>query len=218
MSGAAVRVAFYGAVLFAAPLLFCADPDSLPDPLRDRALAGDAAAQLALGDAYFFGRDGRRANPALAAYWFRRASENGDPAGSYNLAVCYEKGWGVPASAQTAYELFRSAAERGVPEARLRQALMLFSGVPEEAMPDNQLRPAIAADRLGALAMLRGLVRSGYAPAERELAILILTDPDATRQFAAEARQLLERAATDRDAEALLLLAGALVFRRKDIQ
>ena len=75
-------------------------------------------------------------------------------------------------------------------------------------MPDNQLRPAIAADRLGALAMLRGLVRSGYAPAERELAILILTDPDATRQFAAEARQLLERAATDRDAEALLLLAG----------
>ncbi len=195
------------AVLLAAPFLFSAAPENAPDPLRDKARSGDSAAQLALGDEYFFARGGRKRNPALAAYWFRQAADGGNISALYNLAVCYEKGWGVAASSLTAYDLFRRAAEAGLPEARLRQAKLLFAGVPEEET-ENVRRAGLPADRAEAFELLRGLIQSGYAPAERELAVLILTDPEARRKFAPEARRLLEHAAIDRDAEALLLLAG----------
>ena len=65
--------------LFALPFflsLFAAEEELPPDPLRDRALAGEVAAQLQLANEFFFGRN-RPRNPTLAAYWFRRA-ETGD--------------------------------------------------------------------------------------------------------------------------------------------
>ena len=161
--------------LFALPFflsLFAAEEELPPDPLRDRALAGEVAAQLQLANEFFFGRN-RPRNPTLAAYWFRRAAELGSPEGTYNFAVCLERGWGVPQSENQAFSFYTKAAEAGRPEARMRRARLLYSGVKEEK-GETGTRPAIPAEPEKALEELRKLCGENFAPAKFELARLLL--------------------------------------------
>jgi len=196
------------------PLFFLAvvpagagEADSAPDPLRNAAVAGDAAAQLKLASEFFFGAESRPRNPVLAVYWFRKAAEQGSAEAAYNLGVCYEKGWGVEhASAVLAYRSYETAAAKGLPEAKLRKALLLAAGIPDEALEKGKL-PGIPVDRAESLRLLRELVKAGYLPAERELGRMILLDPLLRRGNGAEARVSLLRAADAGDIDSLLLLA-----------
>lgn len=196
--------------LFALPLflsLFAAEEEFPPDPLRDRALAGEVAAQLQLANEFFFGRN-RPRNPTLAAYWFRRAAELGSPEGTYNFAVCLERGWGVPQSENQAFSFYTKAAEAGRPEARMRRARLLYSGVKEEK-GETGTRPAIPAEPEKALEELRKLCGENFAPAKFELARLLAGDRERRKSCAGELRARLEEYAAQPNPEpkALLLLA-----------
>ncbi|KAG8579432.1 hypothetical protein GDO81_010884 [Engystomops pustulosus] len=52
-------------------------------------------------------------DPQKAATYFRLAAENGDVQSLYNLGVCYERGFGVPASRQEAVKHYERAAKSG---------------------------------------------------------------------------------------------------------
>ena len=177
------------------------------DALRAAAISGDAGAQLKLATEFFFGTRTRPRNPVLAVYWFRRAADQGNAEATYNLGVCYEKGWGVEQpSLVRASRNYDAAAAKGLPEAKLRKALLLARGIPNEPQEKGML-PGTPADRPQALKLLRGLVQTNFLPADRELGRMILTDSVLRRKNGAEAKKLLTRAAEAGDMESLLMLA-----------
>jgi len=55
---------------------------------------GNADAQLALGQLYFYGR-GLAQSFGDAAEWFQRAADKGHPLAFYLVGAMYEEGWGV---------------------------------------------------------------------------------------------------------------------------
>ena len=184
-----------------------AEANPVSDSLRGEATAGDAESQLKLASEFFFGTAARPRNPVLAVYWFRKAAEQGSAEAAYNLGVCYEKGWGVEhVSHVWAYRNYDAAAAKGLPEAKLRKALLLAAGVPDEALEKGKL-PGVPADRPESLRLLRELVKAGYLPAECELGRMILRDSLLRRESGAEARASLIRAADAGDIDSLLLLA-----------
>jgi len=73
-------------------------------------------------------------NPAVAAEWYRKAAEAGEPAGEFNLGDLYLQGEGVPQNDSSALEWFEKAAAQGH---RRAQAMMGFlyaagRGVPKD--------------------------------------------------------------------------------------
>ena len=78
--------------------------------LQKKARAGDAAAQIELGNRYQAGRDAPR-NPALAVHWFAMAAEQGDPYAAVQLGASYDDGLGVPKNDQKAYEWYQKAVQ-----------------------------------------------------------------------------------------------------------
>jgi TPR repeat protein len=89
--------------------------DRLKRMLTAKADAGDAKAQLALGRLYQSGTlapDGTAQHDyAGAAYWYRQASDRGEAQASYELAIIYRHGLGVPADASQSFQLLQKAAE-----------------------------------------------------------------------------------------------------------
>ena len=89
--------------------------DRLKRALTAKADAGDAKAQLALGQLYQSGAlapDGTAQHDyAGAAYWYHQASDHGDAQASYELAILYHNGLGVPADASQSFQLLQKAAE-----------------------------------------------------------------------------------------------------------
>ena len=105
---------------FARPALANPGPNQTPLDRLKRALtakadAGDAKAQLALGELYQSGglaSDGTAQHDyAGAAYWYHQASDRGDVQASYELANFYHNGLGVPADASQSFQLLQKAAE-----------------------------------------------------------------------------------------------------------
>ena len=192
------RRAFFATAVFALPLFAAAaepapEPGVVADELRAKALAGDADAQLELADEYLFGRN-RPGNPVLAAYWYRKAAEQGNATARYDLGCCYEYGWGVEKCRHQALELYRKAAEQGLAAAAVRRAHLIYSGIPPE---DLGLRhfPELPPDKEEALRELRRLCTANYAPAKLELALLLCDDPALRKDHAEEIGRLAREAA-----------------------
>ncbi|KAG8579430.1 hypothetical protein GDO81_010884 [Engystomops pustulosus] len=78
--------------------------------LEEAAEAGVKEAQAYLG--VFYSKESH-SDPQKAATYFRLAAENGDVQSLYNLGVCYERGFGVPASRQEAVKHYERAAKSG---------------------------------------------------------------------------------------------------------
>lgn len=178
------------------------------DPLLELARKGDTHSQLLLADAFFFGKGGRKINPSLAVYWYRKAAASGNAQAQYNLGVCFEYGWGVQRSLLSAYDCFTKAAEQKLSRAVIRRAQLLYTGIPDEQagkvkIPGLQRSPEQALD----------LLRKENSPeAYLALAVLLLKDTAAIKKNAVEIRTLLEKAAaTPRvQTETLLHLAAVL--------
>ena len=175
-------------------------PGKGDDPLRRAALAGDVAAQLSLAREFFFGTPARQANPELAAWWYRKAAEQGSPEGHYNFGACLEHGWGVTRSLHGALREYRAAEK--LPAARFRMARLLLAGIPEEEGEHSHVLAAIPPAPVRAMAELRRLAAEGYAPARLELVRILMRErdaaparePDPARD--AELRRLAESAAS----------------------
>ena len=170
-------------------------PKRPADELRAKALAGDVDAQLALADEYLFGRN-RAVNPVLAAYWYRRAAEQGSAVGEYDLGCCYEHGWGVEKCRHAALELYSSAAKKNLAAAAVRRAHLVYAGIPAEDLGVRHYAE-LPADRDAALKELRRLGDANYSPAKLELALLLCDDPKLRREHAEEIGKLAREAAED---------------------
>lgn len=102
-------------------------PGALPE-LRRLAEAGDADAQLYLGQLYDAGEAGLVRDPAEARRLTSLAAEAGDPAAMHNLGVYYFRGEGGPADFARAADWFRKAAAAGVVESQYNLGLLYQSG------------------------------------------------------------------------------------------
>ena len=76
------------------------------------ARGGDAQAQIAAAEAYFFGR-GTATNRVVAVEWYRIAAEAGEPDAQASLSYCLFNGWGCEKDYRQAVQWSRRAAERG---------------------------------------------------------------------------------------------------------
>lgn len=93
------------------------DPFALPDEiggptLKSRAKAGDAAAELEIGDRLLDGRN-VPADPAAAARWFEKAAAQGSAPAQHRLGSLYEKGRGVARDVAAARRWYEQAAASG---------------------------------------------------------------------------------------------------------
>jgi len=74
--------------------------------------AGDPEGQYHVGYYYLSGL-GVSINDAQAVYWFHKGAEQGNKRCEYQLANCYEKGWGVPKDPDMAGKLYDLASQQG---------------------------------------------------------------------------------------------------------
>jgi hypothetical protein len=86
---------------------------------RKAAEQGEADAQDALGNLYYYGHGPLNmelimyGHYAQAALWYRKAAEQGDADAQYSLGILYDNGWGVPQDYEQAAFWYRKAAEQG---------------------------------------------------------------------------------------------------------
>lgn len=73
----------------------------------------DPLAQVRLGDKYTKGTWTTTKNDETAAGWYRKAALQGDAEGQYHLALCYDRGLGVPKDSKLAIEWYEKASRRG---------------------------------------------------------------------------------------------------------
>lgn len=95
--------------------------------LRERALAGDAEAQLQMGSLYFDGKDATR-DYARAAKWFRLAARQGSAPAQFSLGVMYDAGLGVAQNQAEAVSWYRAAARQGFASAQLNLGVAYSQG------------------------------------------------------------------------------------------
>jgi len=116
------------------PALVAGKPGSVDQLKRDltvKADAGSVPAQLALAKLYDFGTlapDGTaKPDHAGAAYWYARASDQGDLEATTRLGLLYRDGLGVPANPATALDLLRKAAVADYVPAMVPLAYVYFA-------------------------------------------------------------------------------------------
>ena len=95
--------------------------------LRERAEAGDPAAQRDLGSEYLFGRSVPR-EPDEAVAWYRRAAEQGHLEAQLDIASLHAQGTGVPRDEAEAARWYRSAAEQGDAYAQTELGILYAEG------------------------------------------------------------------------------------------
>ena len=97
---------------------------------------------------------------AAAAYWYRKAAEQGDAGAQNALGALYASGLGVPQDQAQAVVWYRRAAEQGAPAHQFDLALMYDNGL------------GVAQDSSRAAAWYAKAAEQGFADAEANLAFL----------------------------------------------
>ncbi|WP_338924561.1 tetratricopeptide repeat protein (plasmid) [Pseudomonas silesiensis] len=87
----------------------------------------DAIEQFNLGNSYANGENAPQ-DDTLAAFWYRKAAEQGLAVAKCNLGVCYLYGKGVPISAYVAADWFLKAAMQGEVTAQYNLGILYSSG------------------------------------------------------------------------------------------
>jgi TPR repeat protein len=96
-----------------------AQTEAVDPALLTKANAGDATAQVQVGESYAAGSGQARTTKQLAedyrqaAEWYRKAAVQGDVAGEMHLAALYRDGKGVAHDMEQAAGWYRKAAEQG---------------------------------------------------------------------------------------------------------
>ncbi|MDA0313547.1 MAG: tetratricopeptide repeat protein [Gemmatimonadetes bacterium] len=98
-----------------------------PAEMRQRASAGDVAAQNDLGLMYYNG-EGVPQDYVEAVRWYRLAAEQGFAAAQLNLGVMYDRGRGVPQDYVEAVRWYRLAVDQGFAAAQYNLGFMYDRG------------------------------------------------------------------------------------------
>ncbi len=205
-------------LLFSGGLLLCAEEKDgkIPaDPLRDKGMAGDVAAQMELGNQYFFG-DKRPRNYTIAAWWFRKAALQNCREAQFNLGLCYENGLGVKKDRYQAFQFYKQAAEGRIQPALLNMAIAYMQGIPGSDPDSENAHSGVPVDREKAFNILVMLKTERFIPAYRELADWHLSlDPDEqTADDLKKAFEYAKYAAEHGDADAMRILADCYYLGR----
>lgn len=86
--------------------------------LKKLAKSGNSNAMLTLGKIYFEGRAGEKQDYKKAYEYFLEAAQQDNPQGMFNVAICYDAGYGVTKNLDEAIRWYYKAADYGVPEAQ----------------------------------------------------------------------------------------------------
>ena len=192
-------------LLIGCAAVFCARARAAEDELREKALLGDPKSEFELGNEYFYGTETRKANPVLAAHWFRKAADE-IPEAMYNYGFCLERGHGVDRDPVAAVEWYRKAAENKCEPAELKYAMILLNGVEFRTIEERSKFPEKdipATDPEKARKMIRSLADRGYLPAQVELAAILISKPgEATAKDGEKAFELVSKVVKNPDAPA----------------
>ena len=107
-----------------------AEEESEFNLLREKAHAGDPAAQFKLGNLYFYGSDSVKSSPELAVYWYKKAAAQGIPEAQFNYGLCLEEGFGTEKNMIEAIHYYDLSGEQGFVPALYRKAMLLIHGEP----------------------------------------------------------------------------------------
>lgn len=192
-------------LLIGCAAVFCVRMSAAEDELREKALLGDPKSEFALGNEYFYGTETRKANPVLAAHWFRKASDE-IPEAMFNYGICLERGLGVDRDPVAAAECYRKAAEQECEPAEFNYAKVLLNGVEFRTIDErSKFKDADIPERdpEKGRKMIQSLADRGYLPAMVELAAILIAKPgDVSAKDAEKAFKLVSRAVKDPDAPA----------------
>jgi TPR repeat protein len=72
--------------------------------------------------------EGVEKSDELSSYWYRKAAENGNAIGQYNLGHHYRNGYGVPQDYGEAVKWLRMSAEQGNSDAQINLGWMYWHG------------------------------------------------------------------------------------------
>ena len=185
--------------------VFCVRMSGADDELREKALLGDPKSEFALGNEYFYGTKTRKANPVLAAHWFRKASDE-IPEAMFNYGICLERGLGVDRNPVAAAECYRKAAEKKCVPAEFNYAMVLLNGIEFRTVEERSKykdSEVPDTDPEKGRKMIQSLAERGYLPAQVELAaILISKRADVSAKEAEKAFRMVSEAVKDPDAPA----------------
>jgi TPR repeat protein len=124
--------------------------DQLKFDLTAKAETGSAKAQFALGNFYENGMIGPDGLPkpdySAAAYWYRQASDRGEPAASYALGLLYRDGKGMAPNPGAALDQFRKAATAGFTRAMVPLANAYIGAETDTSMQRAQRWARAGAD------------------------------------------------------------------------
>ncbi len=153
------------------------DPGKAVYWLRRAARAGNAYAQLTLGDCHAKGL-GVAKDPAHAIAWWRKAARQGNAEAQLRLGMAYLEGNGVKADPEQARHWITKAAEQGNSDAQYQLGKMYHEGraVPRhEETAKSWLSRAAARAHSGAvdlLAIIEGIVDSGTKTYQESVEVL----------------------------------------------
>lgn len=106
------------------------DTAELPEDITaliEKAEAGDADAQVELGNKYYKGLDVEK-NHDLSVEWCRKSADQGNPRGQNAMGVMYQYGYGLEKSFSEALNWYRKAAEQLYDKALYHLGIMYKHG------------------------------------------------------------------------------------------
>eukprot|EP00727_Mastigamoeba_balamuthi_P007749 m51a1_g3595 hypothetical protein (598) ;mRNA; r:1176176-1179089 len=166
--------------------------------IRRAAEQGDAQALERLGDLYWFGDGGLRADLEAALAWYRRAAAAGSAVAKCSVAYAYETGQGAARDLAQAVRWYSEAAGEGEPHADYCLANMLHWG------------KGLSRDDAEAARRMRSAADRGHAGAMSRLGKWLLRGAWGLERDAGEGLRLMQRAASRGDEEARCRLAKVL--------
>jgi uncharacterized protein len=98
------------------------------EEIKTKAEKGDAEMQLVLGEAYYFSWFGVEQNLSNYVHWMRKAAEQGNMEGQFNLGLAYFKGEGVAKNFIESAKWWGKAAEQGDVDAEYTIGVLYYTG------------------------------------------------------------------------------------------
>jgi TPR repeat protein len=171
--------------------------DSQKEPsvaeIQNKAAQGFVQQELELAADYFAG-SGVPKDLAQAAYWYRKAADQGNPAAQVYLGYLYTVGMGVPQDVAEAIQWYRRAASSNSPQAEVNLAAHYMQG------------EGVKQDTAEALRLLKSASEKGYGRADAYLGWASYRGSGVPVDYAA-AEAWLKRGVKRHDPEAECFLA-----------
>ena len=111
------------------------EPDAFVPSVHSGENPRNIESQIALGNAYFIGK-GVPKDAKMAAYWFERAANLGDPSAQNGIGFFYQTGTGVPRDPERAFHWYQLSAANGSSEGKVNLAIAYFWGMGVTAQPE----------------------------------------------------------------------------------